>query len=98
MKIRFTKASKRDNTLVTVSLTALAKSARAFRPADNKWGPVTNLPRGSRFSIKVDGVDTVFVVNRVGKTAATKGFPRHLRLPSLSRAVNAEVNRLAVAF
>lgn len=97
MKIKFTKASLKDNKLVTVSLIALV-STRAFRPADNKWGPVTNLPRGSRFSIKVDGVDTVFVVNRVGRTATTRGFPRHLRLPSVGRAVNAEVNRLAVAF
>lgn len=89
MKIKFTKASKHDKTLTTVSLGQFTVTT---------WGWVRYLNLGSMFTVLVDGQPTVFRINRVREgnavTATTHCFPRYLRLPSISRPIHAEVTQV----
>lgn len=82
MKVKFTKASSKDSTLVTVTLDQF----------DDNW--LTSHKKGDYVTIEVDGVPTIFVVNRIrngkARTAVTYGFPRHLRLPTVGRPTYVE--------
>lgn len=90
MKVKFTKASQKDGTQVTLNLAQLDEisDVRIFAAT------------GSRVLMYVDGVPTVFTVNRerngVAFTATTRAFPRHLRLPSVGRPVSALVASVEV--
>lgn len=85
-KIKFTKASKKDGNLVTVSLIALDKGDVVVGNADP-----TYLCQGEEFILEVNGIPTLFQVNREGRTATTKSFPRKIRLPSVGRPMFANV-------
>ena len=78
-EIAFTKASKKDGTLVTVSLTALDTAGVVIE--QKKPIMFQELDKTDEFILHIDGVPTVWSVNREKKTAASRGFPRHLRLP-----------------
>jgi hypothetical protein len=91
MKAKFTKASKKDGILVTVSL-------GQFSPHEDLIvvGPYEC---GQEIRVVIDGVPTLFRVNRTNKrgnavTATTKCFPRHLRLPTVGRPTYAEVTEI----
>jgi|GEM_PF-5253037 len=71
MKTKFTKASKRDNFLVTVSLSVLDLGGLVIKDINGRGGSVLDLSNGDRFILEVDGIPTVFTVNREGKTART---------------------------
>jgi hypothetical protein len=91
MKTKFTKASKNDKTLVTVSLKQFEK--------DDELTVIGYYSKGDELTLVVDNVPTVFIVNRLDNqgcclTATTKGFPRHLRLPGVGRPVFAEVTEI----
>jgi hypothetical protein len=91
--MKFTRASKKDKTLVTVSLSALDNEVNL-----SVNGPeilFVELMQGDEFILTVDKVRTLFRVNREGKTATTHSFPRALRLPTVSRPTNAEVDNIA---
>ena len=85
MKTKFTKASKKDGLTVTLNLAQLDEIS------DVRYGTVI----GDRILMELDGVPTVFIVNRerndIALTAVTRAFPRHLRLPSVGRPVSATV-------
>jgi len=87
MKVKFTRASKNDKTLVTVRLSQLPYDIVGGEP----------ISKGDHIKLSVDGVVTVFVVNRLDKngnpiTAATHAFPRTCRLPRVGKPVYAEVS------
>ena len=91
MKIKFTKASKKDKNLVTVSLFALDKVGVKVK---DRYGTVdypTGLSKHSEFVMSVDDELIVFTVNRSFKTATTKSFPRHLKMPRVGRPTMASV-------
>jgi hypothetical protein len=84
MKVKFTKASKNDKTLVTVSLVQFKNTELDFVPG--------TFEKGEEIILVIEGVPTLFYVNRLSKkgratTAATHCFPRFLRLPSIGRPV-----------
>ena len=88
MKVKFTKASKNDKTLVTVSLAQFENSELDFVPG--------TFNKGEEIVLVVEGVPTLFYVNRLSKkgraiTAATHCFPRFLRLPSVGKPVFSNV-------
>ena len=72
--VKFTKASKRDNDLVTVSLKQFTENT-------------SDLYAGTLLAVNVENVETLFTVNRSGRTATTRSFPRRLRLPSVGKPV-----------
>ena len=84
MKIKFTKSSKNDKTLVTVQLAQLGLFFS------------DGLCHGTLIVLTVDGEPTVFRVNRAvgdkGITAATHTFPRFLKLPRVGKPVYADVS------
>ena len=88
MKMKFTKASKNDGTLVTVSL-------GQFGPTRDEsldlYFHGFDLKKGEELVITIEGVPTIFKINRKGRTAATYCFPRFLKLPSVGRPVFADV-------
>lgn len=88
MKTKFTKASQKDKTLVTVSL------AQFDEAMGSGWR--NNLSIGSNIRLIVSHQEVAFVVNRIrdGKaiTAVTHCFPRYLPLPRVGRPVYAEVD------
>lgn len=90
MKIKFTKASQKDKTLVTVQLSQ-------FDDTDLDFVPGT-FSKGEELILVIEGQPTIFRVNRVktnGKgniTAASHTFPRFLRLPSVGKPVFADVS------
>lgn len=91
MKAKFTKASQKDGTLVTINLKQFADDA--------ELAVVGSLDNGDEIRIVIDGVPTLFYVNRCNKkghalTAATRAFPRHLRLPTLARPTYGEVTEI----
>ena len=82
MKGKFTQASKKDKFLVTTRLKSLVK------PKDLK-----NLNKGDELILVVEGVPTVFTVNRKDlSTAATNAFPRKLVIPQVGNAIEYTVN------
>ncbi len=90
MKIKFTKASRNDGTLVTVNLAQFDGEGFSF---EREWKYV-----GRTVYMTIDGHEVTFQVNRVrnGKavTATTHCFPRYLRLPQVGRPVYAEVSEV----
>jgi hypothetical protein len=89
MKIKFTKASQKDKTLVTVQLSQFEGTELDFVP--------NTFSKGEECILVIEGQPTIFRINRVktnGKgsiTAASHTFPRFLRLPSVGRPVFANV-------
>lgn len=98
MKTKFTKASAKDKTLVTVSLSTLEDGGIVIKDVNGRAGNPTELLKGDNFVLEVDGVPTVFTVNREGKTARTHSLPRHLRLPTLKRPTYGEVSKFGIMF
>ena len=91
MKTKFTKASKKDKTLVTVSIGQF--------DADEDLLVYGHFDQGDELILVIDSVPTIFTVNRLSDkgdiiTAATKCFPRHLRLPAVGRPTYAEVTEI----
>lgn len=90
MKTKFTKASQKDKTLVTVSLAQFDEESGpyGFNRSDYLLDDVVH--------VLIDGWDVAFVVNRVrdGKaaTAVTHCFPRYLPLPRIGRPVRIEAS------
>jgi len=87
MKIKLTKRSKTDGTLVTVSLAQL-------NDYHFKHGFI-----GEELIADVDGVATVFTLARPNKEGfptvmTTRSLPRHVRLPRVGRPVYAEISEL----
>lgn len=90
MKTKFTKASQKDKTLVTVSLAQF----------DEVSGPYgydrSYILLNDTVHLLIDNQEVAFVVNRVrdGKaiTAVTHCFPRYLPLPRIGRPVYAETS------
>lgn len=89
--MKFTKASRKDKYLVTVSLPALKKEGVLILDGFEDYMAITDLFHGDEFILVIDDVRTLFRVNRAGKTATTKTFPRHLRLPSVGKSIAANV-------
>ena len=91
MKTKFTKASKKDKTLVTVTL-AQFDSNEDLRFVRH------GMQYGDELCLSIDGQPTIFKVNRIRNgsaiTATTHCFPRYLRLPTTQRAVFAEVDQV----
>ena len=99
MKAKFTKASSKDRFLVTVSLSQLDDlGVRIFNPYAKKWVCPTEVPLTAEFVLTLDGVRTVFVVNRENRTATTKTFPRHLRMPKVGQPRIVEINDKGYGF
>lgn len=91
MKAKFTKASKKDKVLTTMSVPQFAN--------DDDLQVVGYFSNGDELTVVIDNVPTIFIVNRINKhgnilTAATKCFPRHLRLPSVGKPVYAKVTEI----
>lgn len=95
MKVKFTKASKKDSALVTVSLKEL-DDVVSILDCTGRDGNPSELEKASEFVLAVDGVRTVFTVNRSNKTATTKAFPRTLKMPSVGKPIYAEVSNVGV--
>lgn len=94
MKIKFTKASKKDKYLVTVNLHELDSNGVIIScPIAGTNIQSSDLSRGDAFVLYVDNEPTVFRVNREGRTATTKNFPRYLRGPSVGKPVSADVGK-----
>ncbi len=89
--MKFTKASKKDKTLTTVSLNELKEAGVELIDFEGVDYSPTDLHQGDEFILTVDGVKTVFRANRTGKTATTKAFPRHLKLPTVGKPVSVEI-------
>ena len=89
MRTKFTKASQKDKTLVTVNLAQFDAEGVLNR---------SHMVVGDVISLRIDGQDVMFWVNRVrdGKaaTAVTYCFPRYLRLPRVGRPIFAQVTEL----
>lgn len=95
-KVKFTKASKKDGSLVTVSLTELANFVDTLLiDYTTCFTSPKDLSLGQEFILTVAGVRTLFTVNREGRTATTKTFPRKLRMPSVGRPILATVDNVA---
>ena len=92
MRTKFTKASQKDKTLVTVSL------AQFDKEDENGVFERTQMAVGDAVYMRVEGQSVIFEVNRVrdGKatTAVTHCFPRFLRLPRVGRPVFAQVTEV----
>lgn len=97
MKIKFTRRSSKDNSLVTVSL-AQFNSEQAEPTVrvigDFYWGRV-----GEEITLVINRVPTLFTLARPNKegyptAATTYCFPRNLRLPRVGRPVYAEVSEV----
>lgn len=91
MKAKFTKASKKDGVLVTVSL-------GQFKNND-ELAVVGPLEPGQEIVLVINGIPTLFRINRTTGnlrplTAATKCFPRNLRLPTVGRPTYADVTEI----
>jgi len=93
MKVKFTKASKNDGTLVTLSLAQFENNNEGCVV---HWLPRESMIVGDTVCVVLDGNQVSFTVNRVrdGKavTATTHCFPRYMRLPQVGRPVYAEVS------
>jgi hypothetical protein len=90
MKTKFTKASQKDKTLVTVNL------AQFDEDIGYEWRD--NLSVGSYVRLIINHQEVAFVVNRVrdgkGITAVTHCFPRFLTLPRIGRPTYAQVTEV----
>jgi len=75
MKVKFTKASQRDKELVTLRVKQLPSQDGLF------------FRKGMRFIVTIEGVETIFSVNRDNLSMTTKAFPRRCRLPSVGKPV-----------
>lgn len=91
MKIKFTKASQTDHTLVTVSLSQLDGTEYEIVRS--------MLRKDENICLDIEGQPVIFAVNRVRKgraiTAVTHCYPRFLRLPSVGHPVYAEVSQVS---
>jgi hypothetical protein len=89
MRTKFTRASRKDKTLVTVSLAQFDEEDVLDR---------SRMSMGDYITLYVDGEPVTFAVNRVrdGKatTAVSHCFPRFLRLPRIGRPIYAQVTEL----
>lgn len=94
-RVIFTKASLRDKPgQVTVSLAHLASLPICSGPES-----LLAAPRGTGIRIKFGpGPDSfaTFVVNRLGRTAITHGWPWQIREPSVGCALSVEVKMISV--
>lgn len=90
MKTKFTKASKTDKTLVTVTLAQFDNTEHAIVRS--------MLETGEQIVLDIEGVPTIFTVNRMrkqsGVTATSHCFPRFLRLPTIGRPTYANVDQV----
>lgn len=91
MRVKFTKASKKDKTLVTVHL---AQFDEEFDDLSGDWrSEIDDVIR-----LTIDGQEVAFTVNRVrdGKaiTATTHCFPRYLTLPRIGHPTYAQVTEV----
>jgi hypothetical protein len=92
MKVKFTKASKKDFNLVTVSLPALATAGVDIIPTD--------LYRGDQFELTIYQGDNgnrrkvLFTVNRDGRTATTTEWTLNNR-PRVGKGVFYSVSKTA---
>ena len=91
-RIAFTKASPLDGVKTTVTLHALAGQFKGDAVA------LKSLSLGSEILVTINSIKTVFVVNRKGRTAYTKAFPRTLRLPTVGLPVNANVTDVEILY
>lgn len=91
MKIKFTKASKTDKTLVTLNLAQFDGTEYDFVRGAMNYGDVV--------TVSIEGQEVVFYINRFrnGKasTAVSHCYPRFLRLPQVGRPVHAEVDQVS---
>lgn len=89
MRTKFTKASQKDKTLVTVNLAQFEESVLVR----------SCVAIGDSICLRVDGQDVLFQVNRVrggrAATAVSHCFPRFLRLPRVGRPVFAQVTEVS---
>ena len=89
MRTKFTKASQKDKTLVTVNLAQ-------FHELVMGWDSYSI---GDTVVLRIDGEETIFRVNRIRNdkavTAVTHCFPRFLRLPQIGRPVYAQVTEVS---
>lgn len=90
MQAKFTRASKKDNDLVTVSLAQ-------FVHDDIDGG--RDFEAGMEVVIVIEGIPVLFKASRNNEygyatTASTRCFPRSLRLPRVGRPVYAEVTEV----
>ena len=95
--MRFTKASRTDATKVTVNVNELYEflQTTALTPlAVAKMMAYTRI-KGHAVILTINNVDTLFYVNRVGKTLCTNAFPPKLTRPSVGRPVNYTVTHMA---
>lgn len=91
MRTKFTKASQKDKTLVTVNLaqfdTDMSIVHRSYCGASDT------------LTLVIEGQAVVFKINRyrndLAVTAVTHCFPRFLRLPRVGRPVFAEVTEVS---
>lgn len=96
--MRFTKASRTDGAKVTTTVQELYEflQTTALTPLAVAKTMAYTKGQGTQFILTVGGVETLFYVNRAGKTLATKTFPTKLTQPAVGRAVNHKVTSLAV--
>ena len=91
-KIKFTKASRKDATLVTVALKQFAPTQEDV--ANDLYFAAVEFEKGEKLVLVIEGVPTIFTVNRKGRTAVTYSLPRFLRLPQVGRPVFAKVTEV----
>lgn len=110
MRTKFTKASKKDKTLVTLNLAQF--NLFEDTSGTGQWSSISytiesqcpfeaersNLRVGDVLLVTIDGNQVPFTVNRVRKgmatTAVTHCFPRYLRLPQVGRPVYADTTEI----
>ena len=74
-KARFTRSSPGDRDLVTIRISQLSPYTGNY------------YSKGTRVILNVDGIDTLFTVNRANETLSTRSFPRRFRLPRVGKPV-----------
>ena len=100
-KIKCTKASSKDSVKVTTRINELF-DAFPVDLADSETllkrsQLFSSLSKGDRLLVNVNGVDTVFTVNRADlSTAATDAFPRKLAMPSVGSPVLVNVKSISL--
>jgi hypothetical protein len=91
MKIRF-RLSTKDPTCVKVSLKSLDENRFiAWGPFSDELSP-GNLELHTEFIMSLDGIRTLFFVDKKGVSATTRTFPRELALPTKGTDVTLEVS------
>ncbi len=95
MIVKITNASKKDRFKATISLKALERGDFEILDTNGCSGSPLELSQGDEFIAAVDGVKTVFIVNREGRTACTKALPRLFRMPAVGKPIYASVDPVA---